>query len=218
MAAVETVTLKGERTRQKLLDQAIARFASVGYQAASVADIGREAGMSTTAAYVYFPSKEELFAAAVDADAEGLIRDALPNVLDGRFDGDWQDLFLRLLGALDGHPLARRVLAGEEGKTADRLFVLPAEAALRAGLADALRAGQRTGDVRADIDPHVAAVGLETIVIAVLIATLQSGGTADAERTTGVLAVLDAAIRIPAASGTLPKPARPPKGRRRGPT
>lgn len=188
---------------------AVARFAAVGYQAASVADICREAGMSTTAAYAYFPNKEDLFAAAVDADVEGLIHEALEDVLAGQFDGDWQTVFLRLLGAVETHPLARRVLAGDEGKGAERLLVLPAEAALRAGLAAALRQRQSNGDVRADIDPETAAVGLETLVITVLIATLQTGGVADTERAAGILAVFDAALHVPVGTGAFPKAPRP---------
>ena len=136
-------TDKGQRSRARLLELAIERFASLGYQATSLADVCRVAGMSTTAVYAYFPNKEALFAAAIDADADGLIRDALGDVLDGEFSGDWATLLGNLLVGLDAHPLARRVLAGEEGKSADRLLVLPAEAALRRGLADALAAGQR---------------------------------------------------------------------------
>jgi AcrR family transcriptional regulator len=199
-----TETSKGSRTRKTLLELAIRRFAAAGYQSTSLADVCRDAGMSTTAAYAYFPSKADLFAAAVDADADGLIRDALDDVLAGDFSGDWSDMFARLLIGLEHHPLARRVLAGEEGKTADRLLVLPAEAALRQGLGAALRSRQQEGDVRSDIDPDVAAIGLETIVIALLIATLQSGGVADSERAPAVLAVLDASIRTPGAPTTFP--------------
>ena len=189
------VTDKGQRSRARLLNLAIERFASMGYQSTSIADICRAARMSTTAVYAYFPSKEALFAAAIDADADGLIRDALGDVLEGEFSGDWAGLLGNLLVALDSHPLARRVLAGEEGKSADRLLVLPAEAALRSGLANALAAGQRSGTIRKDVDPEQLAVGLETIVIALLIAVLQTGGVADDERTAGVISVLDAAIR-----------------------
>ena len=55
------------------------------------------------------------------------------------------------------------------------------------------------GDIRDDVDPEQLAIGLETLVVALLIAALQTGGVADDERTAGVLAVLDAAIRAPAA-------------------
>jgi hypothetical protein len=129
----------------------------------------------------------------------------------GKFeaDGDWRGVFDRLLRAIGDHPLTRRILAGEEGKTGDRLLVLPAEAAARAGLAKALRARQRTGQVRDDIDPDAAATGLSTLVMAVLIAILQTGGVVDDERAAGVLAVLDAAIRVPAATGGLTAPDHP---------
>ena len=196
-----TTTDKGQRSRATLLELAIERFATLGYQATSLADICRAAGMSTTAVYAYFPNKEALFAAAIDADADGLIRDALGDVLAGEFSGDWATVLGNLLVALDSHPLARRVLAGEEGKSADRLLVLPAEAALRRGLADALAEGQRRGDIRDDVDAQQLAIGLETLVVSLLIAVLQTGGVADDERTAGVLAVLDAAIHAP-----IPKP------------
>jgi AcrR family transcriptional regulator len=185
---------RGEQTRQKLLAQAIERFAAVGFQAASVAEICRMVGMSSTATYPYFASKEDLFAAAIDADAEGLIHDALGDVIAGEFTGDWIGIFTRLLGALDQHPLARRVLAGDEGRGAERLLVLPAEAALRQGLTAALANGQTNDTIRTDVDPETIATGLETLVIALLIATLQTGGAAHPERLNGVIAVLDAAI------------------------
>ncbi len=204
---------KGERTRRTLLGLAVARFAAVGYQATAVADICREAGMSTTAAYAYFPNKEDLFAEAVDADVDDLIHEALEDVLAGDFDGDWSTLFLRLLGAVESHPLARRVLAGDEGKGVERLLVLPAEAALRAGLAAALRQRQTSGEVRADIDPDVIAIGLETLLITVLIATLQTGGVADPERAAGILAVFEAAIHAPIGTGTFPEAPRSKRSR-----
>ena len=52
-----TATRKGEQTRLAILDAAIARFGREGYRATSVADIARDAGVSGTAAYAYFPNK-----------------------------------------------------------------------------------------------------------------------------------------------------------------
>src|SRR5579864_5780845 len=103
---------KGARTRQALLDRAVRRFAGDGYRATSVADIARDAGVTPAAAYAYFESKEDLFTAAVDLDAAGLIEAAIGPVLDGRFDVEWSGLIGALLSGLDHHPLARRVLAG----------------------------------------------------------------------------------------------------------
>ena len=75
---------KGDRTRQALLHGAIARFAREGYRGTSVADVCRDAGLSTTASYPYFANKEALFIAAVDEDVAGLIDDAVSFVISTR--------------------------------------------------------------------------------------------------------------------------------------
>src|SRR5438045_6729250 len=112
VAAMNTMKgTKGERTRQALLDSAVRRFAADGYRATSLADIAREAGITPAAAYPYFGGKDGLFTAAVDADAAGLIDEAVFHVVDDRFDGDWVELIAKLLAGLEHHPLARRILA-----------------------------------------------------------------------------------------------------------
>jgi AcrR family transcriptional regulator len=160
-----------------------------------VATIAREVGITPSGVYAYFPTKQALFEAAVDADAAGLLGDALPELLGGTFDGNFGRVFSRLLRALPDHPLARRVLAGEEDTGAERLQQLPAEDRLLAGITAALQKGQAEGTVRSDVDPSTFAAGFEAIVIALLIAILQTGGDVDPAASTGVLAVLDAAIR-----------------------
>ena len=188
---------KGERTRQAVLEAAIAHFAAVGFRGASVPAIARDVRVSPSAVYAYFSSKTELFEEAVDADVAGLISDALPEVLAGRFDRDFPGVFRRLLASLDQHPLARRVIDGQEGTGAERLAVLPAEVQVQRGLAQALRKGQADGTVRLDIDPELMAAGLEAVVIALLIALLQTGGLADSSQARGAIAVLEASIRPP---------------------
>lgn len=192
---VDVVVGKGARTRQALLEGAVAHFAAVGRRGASVATIAREVGITPSGVYAYFPTKQALFEAAVDADAAGLLSEALPELLAGTFDGNFGRVFTRLLRALPHHPLARRVLAGEEGTGAERLRQLPAEDRLHAGITAALQKGQADGTVRRDVDPSALAGGLEAIVIAVLIAILQTGGEADPAASAGVLAVLEAAVR-----------------------
>ncbi len=156
---------KGERTHQAILDVAVGQFAAVGLRGASMAAIAREVGVSSSAVYAHFNSKVELFEAAVDADVAGLIADALPEVLAGRFDRDFRGVFIRLMGNLDSHPLARRILDGHEGTGAERLVLLPAEVRVQRGIAKALRRGQLDGSVRLDIDPDLMAAGLEAVVI-----------------------------------------------------
>jgi AcrR family transcriptional regulator len=62
--------------RAQILDGARAVFLAQGFDAASMNDIARAAGVSKGTLYVYFDNKEELFAAIVeqecDAQAEGI--------------------------------------------------------------------------------------------------------------------------------------------------
>lgn len=51
--------------RQAILDAALRVFAAKGYEAATNAEIAREAGVTAAALYYYFPSKTDLFQAAI---------------------------------------------------------------------------------------------------------------------------------------------------------
>ena len=186
---------KGGRTRHAILDVAISQFATLGHRGASVPSIAREVGVSPSAVYSYFTTKGELFAEAVDTDVAGLIADALPEVVAGRFDGDFTGVFRRLLSRLGDHPLAKRILEGHEDSGAERLVMLPAEVHLQKGIAMALREGQKSGKVRADLDPDRHAAGLEAVVISLLMTILQTGGRPDPGYASGVISVLEASIR-----------------------
>jgi AcrR family transcriptional regulator len=189
---------KGERTRQRLLEIAVRRFAADGFRRTSVSDIAREAGLTPAAAYAYFAGKDGLFQAAVDADASALIEAARSAGARGTSVRDQLFLFVtELRERVDDYPLARRVLSGLEPEVAARLVTIPSLVALTAGLADELAEAQEAGEVRGDVDPAQLAVGLETIVLALLMAELQTGLTVEPERKDGVLATMDAALRPP---------------------
>jgi AcrR family transcriptional regulator len=187
---------KGERTRRRLLDIAVQRFAVDGFRRTSVSDIAREAGLTPAAAYAYFAGKEGLFQAAVDTDAGALIEAARSAAAGGASAREQLFLFVgELRERVDDHPLARRVLSGLEPEVAARLMTIPSLVSLTAALADELAEAQAASDIRADVDPAEVAVGLETIVLALLMAELQTGLTVEPERQAGVLAVMDAALR-----------------------
>jgi len=137
---------KGARTRQAILDAAIARFGREGFRATSVADITRDAGVGGTVAYTYFPNKEALFLAAVDEDAAALIQMGL-TFLDAQAGPDWrQPLLFAVAASVADHPLARRLLAGLEPEVTGRVLTIPALNDLRAACAQRLRDEQaRTG-------------------------------------------------------------------------
>jgi AcrR family transcriptional regulator len=189
---------KGERTRQALLDAAIARFGRDGYRGTSVAEIARDARLSGTAAYVYFPNKEALFIAAVDEDAAAVVEEGMASLRDDLDLEHWRrTLIFTLLAAVDRHPLARRVLTGLEPEFTVRLLAIPALEQLRKECGDRIRAQQLAGQVRADIDPRQIANGLVTIVLSLLMSLLQTGTDPATLLGADVAAVVEAALSPP---------------------
>jgi AcrR family transcriptional regulator len=58
-APESTRTLKGERTRQRILDAAFALFAEHGYEKTSMRDVAARAGCALGLIYRYFPQRED---------------------------------------------------------------------------------------------------------------------------------------------------------------
>jgi AcrR family transcriptional regulator len=188
---------KGDRTRAGLIASAITRFAREGFRGTSVADVCRDARLSTTASYPYFASKEALFVAAVDEDVAGLIDDAV-QLVGIQSDLHWgHTMMLNLMDRMAAHPLAKRIVSGLEPEFTIRLLDIPALDQLRKGVAELIRSLQVTGDARRDVDPEQMASGLTVIVISLLMATMQTGGTEFARVASDIEAVLDAATRPP---------------------
>lgn len=186
---------KGERTRRALLDAAIARFGRDGYRGTSVAEIARDARLSGTAAYAYFPSKEALFVAAVDEDAAAVIEEGLSSVAGDAIDHWRETLIFTLLSAVGRRPLARRVLAGLEPEFTVRLLAIPALEQLRKACGERIRGQQLAGEVRGDIDAWQIANGLVTIVLSLLMSLLQTGADPATLLGRDVVAVVEAALR-----------------------
>lgn len=197
MAPVDTQEAggKGAQTRRAILEAAIARFGRDGSRATSVADIARDAGVGGTATYAYFPNKEALFLAALDEDAAGVIHEGLSTVSSGMGLDDWRQILLvTLVGAVERHPLARRVLAGLEPDVTDRVLDIPALAELRKACTERLRAEQLSGAVRRDIDPMAIGNGLVAITLSLLMSLVQLGTDTAAPYGNDVLAVFAAAL------------------------
>jgi AcrR family transcriptional regulator len=188
---------KGERTRRRLLELAVRRFADDGYRATSVSAIAREAGVTQAAVYAYFANKEALFEAAVDLDAAELIAGAraqldeslpLVDLIPG--------LLLHLRLGVEQHRLARRVLAGQEPDVIHRLANLPALQDITIELAGLLHEAQTRAEVPADLDVDALAIGVETVVLSLLMSSVQVPVEADS-RVPGIVAVFQAVFRTP---------------------
>lgn len=195
---------KGELTRRSILDAAIARFGRDGFRATSVADIARDAGVSGTAAYAYFPNKEALFLAAVDDDAAAVIHEGVSSLVDPerplepRTANDWRStLVFTLVDSVERHPLARRLLAGLEPEVTARVIETPALNELRVACADQLRREQEAGLLRPDIDTTIVARGIVAIMLSLLMSVIQLGPEATLTYADDVRSVFDAALGGP---------------------
>ncbi len=198
----EALPTKGEQTRHAILAAAIERFGRDGFRSTSVADIARDAGVGGTVAYTYFPSKEALFLAAIDEDANAVILEGGSPVADSSID-DWRDtLVFTLRDAVDRHPLARRVLGGMEPDVIDRVLDIPALNELRTATIERLRSEQLAGTVRSDIDPTEIGNGVIAIVLSLLMSVVQLGPGVAGQYASDVAAVFVAAIETPPDSAT----------------
>lgn len=195
---VAATTTKGEMSRQAILDAAVRRFGSDGFRSSSVADIARDAEVSGSLAYAYFASKEDLFLAALDQDVATLIDEGVSTILETPGDQTWRNtLIFSLIGALDDHPLARRVLAGLEPRATGRMIELPALNDLRQAMAERLRSDQAIGLVRSDIDLESMGRGIVSIYVSLLMAVVQFGNEGLEAYGPDVMNVLGAAIDEP---------------------
>ena len=186
---------KGELTRQTILDVAVERFGRDGFRVTSVADVARDASVSGSAVYAYFPNKEALFFAALDQDAAQVIDDGVNLLIKTANRDEWHELLiLTLVDSLATHPLANRVLAGLEPDVTARVLDLPALAELRKGLAERLRSDQLDDVVRSDIDVSTMASGMVTIIMCLLVGVVQFGAAGVELYGDDVVAFMQAAL------------------------
>jgi AcrR family transcriptional regulator len=97
----------GQRTRQAILDAALALFSENGYFGTSLRDVARAVGVRESALYNYFPGKEALFEALLAAESADKI-ERLSAILTGPI-GDPRAVLEQLTEAiLDGFVLPRQ--------------------------------------------------------------------------------------------------------------
>ncbi len=187
---------KGQRTRDRLLRAAIARFGSEGFRATSVSQLSRDAGLTPAAAYAYFEDKDAFWIAAVNADLDSIEADIRVRAFAS--DSPLLELMAGLVNGLQQHPLTRRVMV--EGTPSDLQLIL--QHSLFAGttqiLVERLHARQESGLVRYDVDPAVMAIGIETVMFSLVLSTVRAQLEDDPERIAAVVAILRSAVGGPA--------------------
>ncbi len=176
--------------RRAILHAAVRVFAEKGYHGCRIADVARAAGVAYGLVYHYFRNKEALlekvfeeqwalFLAAVRAIAEG------PGSAGERLAG----VCRFSVDVLKTAPAAVRVLMLEVARTPNSLRAGTNRQTFEDALgviAGMVREGQAAGELRAGLDPLVAAAGLlgalEMSLTILVLDLLPSGSEAEVER------------------------------------
>ncbi|MGC5009846.1 TetR family transcriptional regulator [Streptosporangium sp. DT93] len=135
-----------EDTKAAILAAARERFASDGYQRATIRAIAADADIDPSMVMRYYGNKDGLFAAAADVDLRfpdlaALPRHTVGEALITHFLDRWEEdegMMILLRTGVTDEAVAERmrgIFAAQLGSLAARLVADPAEAPLRAGLA-----------------------------------------------------------------------------------
>ena len=199
--ATSTPFAKGTATRQRILDAAVARFAGQGFRDTTVAAVARDAGVTAPAVHQYFGSKQELFHAAFEYDVAPVLAAFYGGAGPGRqlaldSTAAQHGLVPRVAAEFAEHPLAKRVLEGNEPEHTAELMALPAVVAAHDQLTRQVAEDQQAGALRDDLPAGALADALETLVFALLLGPVQmSGENSDPGRRWAIAAVVSRGIR-----------------------
>jgi TetR/AcrR family transcriptional regulator, fatty acid metabolism regulator protein len=154
---VATTDAQREKRRQ-ILRAAIAVFARSGYHGSRVSDVAKEAGVAYGLVYHYFGSKEDLLEAVFRRTWSRMLQAVEEIERSGVPAREQLTAVARIvLGAWETDPDLVRVLVKEVTRSPQLgREVEEIEHAFEA-LERIVRAGQESGDLRADVDPRIAA-------------------------------------------------------------
>lgn len=150
-------------------------------------------GVSPSTAYFHFSDKNALFVAAFDREADALC-DRVIGDPEAVGEGYWQTVLVRIAAEIGEFPLIHRVVSGLEPGLLRRLFEGSFSRRVREAIATSVRLGRDEGVIRADVDPEVAALGLETVFVSLVLSAVQVGAPGDGERAAAVRYVLGSAL------------------------
>ena len=145
---------KKQQTRTAIADAALTLFLEHGFEQVTVAQVARQAGVSTNTVFNYFPTKEDLFfdrQADVEGHLAALVRDRAPGTCPVETVRDDLLSALRrndpLLGLHPGAPRFWQVILDSPALRArEREISEHAETALTAALAEHPPSGEGTPD------------------------------------------------------------------------
>jgi AcrR family transcriptional regulator len=148
----------------RIVHAAALRFAEAGVEAASLRSIAKDAGTSIGMVYYYFPTKDDLFFAAVEEVYSKLLSDLTDAVrVNGTFEERIKALYTRI-GALDANERRILRLVAHEAVAGSTRFTGLVERFKRGHVAllfQLVTEGVQTKAFRTDLNPFVimAAIG-----------------------------------------------------------
>lgn len=152
---------KGERTAERILDAAEARFSEAGYEATSLRAIARKAGIREPSLYNHFDSKQQLYTAVLDRALSPMmdamterVGKAMPPEADTELVGAMTDILLE-------HPkmaaFFQRALQGDAESIGNRLIQAWLDRLFTQAI-DSLEAMDFSGVDRADLAIQIIAM------------------------------------------------------------
>ncbi len=170
-AAPRRTRMSAAHRRESILDAAIKVFAESGYQRSKISTIATRVGVSEPVVFQNFGSKPALFAAVLER-AAGQLAATVRSALDSGqpvLDFLTERLSPQHLEALHAHGSLGVLFADAMGLTADPDVAVAARAAVQNVadvLADLVRKGQETGELRQDLTPLAGAWWLLSLLAA----------------------------------------------------
>jgi len=144
--------------KETVLRRAIELFNRQGYDATSISDLAADLGVSKSALYHHFPSKEALLSAALDEALEGLssaVAAAADATRDGRAYDRVQATVAAAVHILAAHLPAVTLLLRVRGNSPLEQSALERRRHIDEQLARVVRQAADEGDLRDDVDPEV---------------------------------------------------------------
>ena len=180
------------------MNAAIEKFCLNGYDAASVSDICREAGVSKGAFYHHFPSKQALFLAIMRDWLQGIDTQLFANRTHGKnIPQTIQDMGSMLgviFQAASGQlPMFMEFMVQASRDKEVWNAVIAPYRQYQQGFSDLINEGKKEGSFRADVEAGEAAWVLISLAVGILLQGVVDPGAADWESVTnkGVQMIMD---------------------------
>jgi AcrR family transcriptional regulator len=189
---------RSEETRSKIMNAAIEEFCRSGYDAASVSDICRKAGISKGAFYHHFPSKQALFLAIMQDWLQGINTQVFANRAPGKnIPQSIQDMGSTLgviFQAASGQlPMFMEFMVQASRDKEVWNGVIAPYRQYQQGFSDLINEGKKEGSFRTDVEAGEAAWVLISLAVGILLQGVVDPEAADWENVTnkGVQMILD---------------------------